>query len=165
MSSATLTKYKRQKYSLGSIVAIPLSDGRYAFSRVFKDCDFAIYDLVLDHIPDMSQVVQRPIAFFHAGTDQGIKKGLWPVIGEQPFANPEEAWGPPKATCYDRDENRWSMGGVPHINYKGKTWTATLEQVQGLEIMTVSPSIDGFVWVIEERLIKGQNEEYKVRTS
>ena len=164
MSSATSTKPKRQKYKLGSIVAIPLPDGRFAFGRVFRDFDFAIYRLVVDQIPDVSQVVHQPIAFFHSGTDDGIKKGLWPVIGELPFADPEEAWGPTKATCYRWSTNEWTMG-VPKISHKGETLTATLEQVQGLEIMKFSPNPEGFAWVIDERLVKGQHEEYKVRAS
>jgi hypothetical protein len=164
MNSATSTKPKRQKYNLGSIVAIPLPDGRYAFAKVFKNYGFAIYGLVLDHIPDASKVIHQPIVFFHSGTDDGIKKGLWPVIGEQPFADPEDAWAPPKATCYDWDENRWTMG-VPKISHKGQTLTATLEQVKGLDIFTFSPNPEGFAWVIDKRLIKGQNEEYKVRAS
>ena len=58
--STTASKPKRQKYNLGSIVAIPLPDEKYAFGKVYRD-QKAIYDLVLDHIPDVSVVLQKPI--------------------------------------------------------------------------------------------------------
>jgi hypothetical protein len=159
------TKPKRQKYNLGSIIAIPLPEGKFAFAKIYRDQDFAIFDLVLEHIPDATVVINTPILFFHAGTHDAIKKGLWPVIGEQPFAEQEEAWGPPKATCYRRATNEWTMGGIPRIDHKGQMWTATLEQVQGMEIMKVSPTVEGFVWTIVGRLINGNHEEYKVRAS
>jgi hypothetical protein len=162
--STTASKSKRQKYNLGSIVAIPLPEGQFAFGKVYRD-QMAIYDLVLDHIPEISKVLDKPILFFHDGTDDGIKKGLWPVIGEQPFVEPDDAWGPPKATCYNRAENRWTMFGLPRVNHKGEDWVATLEQVQGLEIMKISPTVESFVRSIVNRLIKGNHEEYKVRAS
>jgi len=162
--STTASKPKRQKYNLGSIVAIPLPEGQYAFGKVYKDRK-AIYDLVLDHIPEVSVVLDSSILFFHCGTDDGIKKGLWPVIGDQPFADPDDAWGPPKALFYDRAENRWPMGGVPYVDHKGKEWVTTIEHVQGLEYVSVDPTVDGFVRTIVNRLIKGNHEEYKVRAS
>lgn len=163
--STKQTKPKRQKYNLGSIIAIPLPEGKYAFAKVYRSANFAIYDLVIDYIPAVTDVLNKPIFFFHAGTDEAIKNGLWPVIGEQPFADPEDAWRPPKATCYRRATNEWTMGGIPRIDHKGQMWTATLEQVQGMEIMKVSPTVEGFVWTIVGRLIKGNHEEYKVRAS
>ena len=162
--STPVSKPKRQKYNLGSIVAIPLPEGKYAFGKVYRD-QKAIFDLVLDHIPEVSVVRQRSILFFHYGTDEGIKNGLWPVIGEEPFADLEDAWGPPKAMFYDRAENRWTMGGVPYVDHKGKEWVTTLEHVQGLEIMKVSPTVESFVRSIVNRLINGNHEEYKVRAS
>ena len=57
------------------------------------------------------------------------------------------------------------MGGIPRVNYKGQTLKATLEQVQGLEIMFVDPMVEGFIRTIVDRLVKGNHEEYKVRAS
>ena len=61
--STPVSKPKRQKYNLGSIVAIPLPEGKYAFGKVYTD-QMAIYDLVLDHIPEISKVLDKQILFF-----------------------------------------------------------------------------------------------------
>jgi len=102
--------------------------------------------------------------FYQASTDQAIKNGEWPVIGTENFTDPESAWGPPQATCYVRETNEWTMGGIPRIDYKSEMHTATLEQVQGLDIMSVCHRPELLVKIIVDRLINGNHEQYKVRS-
>lgn len=46
----------KRKYALGSIVAIPLPDGRFAYAKVFNDSNFGIYDVVSKEILPMDAV-------------------------------------------------------------------------------------------------------------
>lgn len=161
---------EKQKRNVGDIVAIPLSggffkmpelNGKYAFAKVFNDYDFGFYDLLLDHIPEITKILERSIVFYQAGTDEGIENGTWKIIGHQAFDNEEGAWAPPRITYYDWNENRWTMG-EPYIYHKGKERKATPEEVQGLGFSGMA-DIDGFVRVVYERLIKGENRFYYVR--
>ena len=143
-------------------MAIPLPQNRFAFAKVFKSADFGIYDLVSDKIEPLEAIVKRPFAFFQASTDKAVKSGEWLVIGAEPFSSEEEGWAPPRATCYVRETQEWTMGGIPRIHHKGKMQSASIEEVKGLDILSVCPTPQGTVHIIVDRLIRGNNDRYKV---
>lgn len=158
-----MTKSKKVKFLIGDVVAIPLPNGQFAYAKVFNDYGFGIYDFLSPKIESFEKVVQHPFSFFQAGTHEGIEKGLWPILGNDPFKSDEDAWTPPAATCYIKELNEWSMGGIPRINHKGQMRTATLEEVQGLDILSVCNRHEQFYRIIVDRLINGNHTDYQVQ--
>lgn len=156
---------KRVKYKAGALVAIPLPTGQFAYARAYKDAEFGVFGIVSDQLLSAEQLISKPIVFFHAANDDAITAGTWPVIGLWPFKSEDEAWAPAKATCYVRETNEWTMGGVPRIDHKGQMRVATLEEVQGMDILSVSHRPELFVQVILDRLVNGNHANYKVRSS
>jgi Immunity protein 26 len=154
----------KKKYTLGSIISIPLPDGRFAYAKAFKCSTFGVYDLVSNELLPMTDVIRNKFSFYKSSTDLAIKNGEWPVIGAEPFVDEDSAWPPPQATCYLRETNEWTMGGIPRVNERGQMRVATLDEVRGLDIMSVSHRPDLFVKAIVNRLINGNHDEYKVRS-
>ena len=154
----------KKKYAIGSVIAIPLPDGKFAFAKMHRGGDFGIYDVLSNKILDIKDIICNSILFFKSATDVAIKNGEWPVIGVDPFLTPESEWAPPQATCYIRETNEWTMGNIPRIEYKGEMRIATLDEVRGLDILSVSHRPELLVKVIIDRLINGNHENYKVRS-
>jgi hypothetical protein len=152
---------KRQKYKVGSVLAIPLPNGQYAYAKIFKDEEFAIYNFLTFRIVTVEHVISNQIAFFMAATDTAIKSGLWPVIGEEPFPDEESAWGPPKAFGYIPEEGI----GVenPKKYYKGQTIPATVEELKGLERSVFCQEPELLIEQIMSRLVEGKPSKYTVK--
>jgi hypothetical protein len=159
-----MAKASRQKYTLGSIIAVPLPDGGFAYIKVFKDHTFGVYDIVSKNLLHITDVIRNNFSFYQSSTDVAIKSGEWPVIGAESFANEESAWCPPQATCYVRETNEWTMGGIPRVDERGQMRVATLDEVRGLDIMSVCHRPELLVKIIVDRLINGNHDEYKVRS-
>lgn len=143
---------------------MPLPDGRYAYMKTFKDHSFGIYDLVSSERLPFAEVIPNRFSFYQSGTDAAIKNGEWVIIGIEPFADEDSAWIPPQATCYDRETNKWTMGGIPRVDEKGQMRIATLDEVRGLDIMTFCPRPELFGEIIIDRVVNGNHDEYKVRS-
>ena len=60
---------RSKKYHDGSVIAIPIPDGKFAFAKVFKDFEFGVYDFVAKEIKPLEDVTKHSIAFFQATTD------------------------------------------------------------------------------------------------
>jgi Immunity protein 26 len=154
---------KHPKIELGSIVAVPLPDGRFAYARAFADDTFGVLDVLSDRLLTEAELMGRSVAFYRAANlDNPVKSGQWPLVGRLPFAHKEDAYPPPVATCYVWDSNEWTMGGVPRIEHRGVSRPATLDEVRGLDYLSVSPPAH-FVAVIVDRLINGNHYKYQVR--
>jgi len=160
-----MARKSRKKYQVGSVIAIPLPDGRFGFAKAFNDFDWGVYDLVTEGMLGLESVTKHPFSFFQACTDSAVNDGSWPVIGQEPFSSVEDAWGPPKATMYVRDSNEWTMGGVPRVSYQGETMIATLDDVVGMDIASFCHRPDLLVKLIIDRVIKGNHDQYRVRSS
>ncbi len=156
---------KSKSHPVGTIVSIPLPDKKFAFGLFYNDPWIGIFECIQPTVPEIDDLLHRPIAFFNSINNQGLKVGGWKVIGEHRFATMDDGWPPPQATCYIVELNEWTMGGIPRINYKGQTLEATFEQVNGLDIAMANPRPEGLVRVIVDRLIDGNNDAYKVRSS
>ena len=159
--TATL-KQKKIKYLLGNVIAIPLKDNKYAFAKIFNDGDLGVYDLISETILPLQDILKHAICFYQYGTDSAIKNGDWPSLGIEPFESEDDALLPPMATCYDRDTDSWTMG-KPKIYHKEKSFFVSAKEVKGLDIFGVSISPESTVRVIEDRLIKGNHDYYKVK--
>jgi len=68
----------------GTIVAIPLTDGRFAFAKVFADSMLGVYDWVSPSVPPLVQVLGQAFAFHQATTLVAITRGDWPPWGLSP---------------------------------------------------------------------------------
>lgn len=147
---------------MGSIIAVPLSDGRFAYAKVYQDFNLAVYDFLSKEMVSIQKVLKHKIAFFQAATDLPIKSGEWPIIGEDPFPNEEASWGPPKAVVFP-------PGGTPlesadlKIYYKGALrGRAKPEEVKGLDFNTIAQRPELFIRILEDRLIRGNHAAYRV---
>lgn len=102
-----------KKNAVGNIVAIPLTNGKFAYAKILEDLDFSIFDFVSDQIVTGADVSSHPISFFQTCTDIAVKKGVWPVVGSEQFLTEEDRYAPPKATFYLRETNEWTMFKTP----------------------------------------------------
>jgi hypothetical protein len=159
-----MTKNRKNKYQLGSIVAIPLPDGRYSYARIFEDLMLGVYDHVTSILESTSVVTEKSISFFQGCTDKSIRSGEWPIIGEKPFDSTEESWAPPQATWYSRESNEWTTG-TPKVNHRAGTHDATLDQVVGMDVMSFCQKPDLLIKIIMDRVIDKNHEPYRVRAS
>lgn len=158
-----VAKSKRILARTGAVIAIPLPNGMYAYGKLFHDPYLGIYECLSPSIRPCDEVIKHPVSFFNAINNQAIRTGDWPIIGEEPFLSEEESWPPPQATMYSRETNRWTMGGIPRVSYRGETLSATIEDVQGLDIATANPRPEGVIRMIIDRLVNGNHDNYKVR--
>ena len=157
-----MTKKKaRHKYSVGSIIAVPLPGRRYAFAKVFKNMALGVYDLVSKKVEPVSEVTKHKISFYQSATDEPIRSGEWPIIGEEPFADDESAWAPPRAVG--------PIPGLPvdpyvlRIEHRGEYRKATLAQAAGLDISMLAHEPDLFIDVLMDRLVRGDHDKYRVK--
>jgi hypothetical protein len=76
-----MTKSKKVKHQLGDIVQIKLEDGSFSFARVLEEPLMAFYDFKSDSIPNLSEIVEKPIIFRIWVMNRAVKSGRWGVIG------------------------------------------------------------------------------------
>lgn len=153
-------KKSKTKPGLGDVVAVPLPVGGYAFMRVLKDSAFEVFKCHSPTVMSVDELAQVPVSHHQVGTDEAIRKGEWPIIGNLPVSSEAEAWGPPFATCYVAERNWWTMG-APRISHRGQERFADLSEVVGLEVLSVSNRPELIVDSIVRRMING--DESRVR--
>lgn len=149
-----MVKKKRYKCKVGSIIAIPLPDGMFAFAKVFNDLDFGVYSLISEKMEPIDKIVKHEIVFFQSATDSAVISGEWPIVGEEPFPDEESAWGPPKAAG--------TLPSSPMLYHKGEMKSARIEELVGLDIEKFCQRPELFVTVLVNRLIKGDHLKYRV---
>lgn len=135
----------------GMVVAIPLSDGRFAYAKLFRGGDFGVYDFLSSTPATLVEVTAKPFLYHQFGSDEPVRQGAWPVLGIEPFADNASSWGPPQA------------GGVYpgmdldpimlQILHRGELRRASVEEVQGLDIAWVCQTAGQFVDVLLQRLV------------
>jgi hypothetical protein len=152
---------KKPVFGVGSIVAIPLPDGRYAYAKAFKNVDWGVYDFISREMETVEKVTAHAFLFFQHCTIAPAKSGKWPVIGAQPFADEETSWGPPRTGGV--------LPGFPvdplllQIRHKGVGRRATLAEAAGLDIGTVCQSAEQFIEVLQDRLVRGKHDQYRIK--
>lgn len=153
---------KSQTYKLGSIIAIPLPASKFAYAKVYRNSDFGVYDLITKKLADVAEVTKHKFLFFQHSTDTPIKKGAWPVIGEEPFADEDQAWGPPR------------VGGIiPGLPFDPKMATirergesrppASPTEIDGMDSASVCQTADQFIEAIDDRLVRGDHTYHRVK--
>lgn len=157
-----MTKKKaRHTYTIGSIIAVPLPDRRYAFAKVFKNMALGVYGFLSTKVEPVSEVTTHKIGFYQSATDAPIRSGEWPIIGEEPFADDESAWAPPRAVG--------PVPGLPvdpkvlRIEHRGESRKATVFEAVGLDISMLAHEPDLFIDVLMDRLVRGEHDKYRVK--
>ncbi|EIW19430.1 MULTISPECIES: Imm26 family immunity protein [Pelosinus] len=119
-----MTRKTRKRIKLGDVYAIPLSDGKYGFGRIFKDASIAIYKHIGDSIENLPQ--KEEYQFIVGVYEDVLKSGNWLIVDNRPFADEEEAW-PPPACIIDKISGEYS------IYHKGEIKESTKDEYEGLE--------------------------------
>ena len=82
--------------TIGDIFAVPLKDGRYGYIRAYHDPFFSIFNLITDGIIEANQLYNVSIIEEAFILPDEIENKKWPLIGNWPFDNEDEAWPAPK---------------------------------------------------------------------
>ena len=135
-----------RKIRLGTVVAIPLTNGHHAYGRVHEDANLAIYSLVSPALVTLEQVSSSPVAFFTGAFDTAIRSGEWPILGVLPFPDNESAWAPPTYIQDIIDPTKY------RIYHRGEMRPATPDETAGLDIACVRKP-GQVVDLIEQRLL------------
>ena len=142
----------------GTIVAIPLTDGRFAFAKVFADSMLGVYDWVSPSVPPLAQVLGQAFAFHQATTLVAITRGDWPTLGVEPFACEDDAWPP------DTREKRANGPWVGPSCITGSRSAARPSMRSGVCTSSPSaPSPRSSCGLIEDILIHRLGEQHRVR--
>ena len=118
---------KRIRIKTGDIIAIPVSENKYAYGRVFKDSSIGILEVLSDGIDETIDFSTQEVVLVAGIFDTAIKSGEWPVIKNCPFNNQDEAWSPPRFIRDPINPNKY------RIYHKGEMQSATKEDAEGLD--------------------------------
>lgn len=116
---------KRIRRKVGDVVQISLPDGRYAYGRLYRDASVGVYRTITNE-PQNPPIGSRDF-MFHVGIyEDVIRSGEFPVVGRDPFDDPESEWPPPN---YIKDK----ISGEYSIYHKGEIREASESECKGLE--------------------------------
>jgi len=105
-------KRKKQKRSVGDIVSIQIGDNSYAYGWVLEEPLVAFFDYKCDVMsPDLSTVLNKPVAFRIWVMNHAITSGNWPILGNK--TPPPHLLSAP--VFYKQD----SLTGKYYITYDG----------------------------------------------
>jgi hypothetical protein len=79
---------------LGDVLAIPLSEGVYAFCRVLKDASVGVYRFLASS-PKNLPSPETGYLFVVGVYRDVLTSGGWPVVARRPFVDEDAAWPPP----------------------------------------------------------------------
>lgn len=117
---------KKQRITLGDIVAIPLPDGRFAFGREFES-GLGVYDHIGLSISDVPKGLRR-FLFIVGVARTDLSSGQWPKIG--------------KDTDLPKDAIGWNLGYIKdamngafsiYDHESGQSRAASEAECRGLE--------------------------------
>jgi len=115
---------KKIKPKLGDVFEFRLPNGKYAYGRKYEDIAYGFYKKLSD-IPNNPPIGERDFFFISGFQDGVIIDGLYPIVGNDPFDNEEEAWPSPTFSYNDLFKKYY-------IYYKGISSVATEEECKGL---------------------------------
>lgn len=99
----------------GAVIAIPLGDGRWTLSQVYRpgiDFFLLVFDEVRDELPDHPTITTRPILGSWTN-DAEVYLGNWKLLSPLPLA----------AGIFEEPEYAVLRGGEPFVeSFDGKTW-------------------------------------------
>ncbi len=73
---------KRQKRGVGDVLGVPLSENRMAFAIVLPIADiFFEFFPQRNRIPQIEEIIRKPILFQICVMDYAVTRGIWKIIG------------------------------------------------------------------------------------
>ena len=125
---------KRIRRRPGDIVKISLGDGRHSYAQVADEPLIVFFDGAFAEEPSPDRVMDLPVLFRIWVHNDAVKKGLWPVIGNQPVA-PENAAEP---YFYKQDPITGKLS-LYHSSFADTGWErpASATDCDGLECAAV----------------------------
>ncbi len=103
---------------------VPLSDGRFAYGRVYRDASIAFYRKASPG-PGHPPLGDRDFAFC-----VGVYRDVvlrWERVGRDPFTEDEDEGWPPPSAIQDVISGEW------RIYHRGEMRAATADEAEGLE--------------------------------
>jgi hypothetical protein len=94
---------------------------------VYRSATLGIYDLVTKELAKLEEVVNRPVVFWLLAVTKPIATGEWPILGNAPFKNQDEAWPPPQYSTDCMDESKY------RLHHKGEMRYVPEEMTRGLD--------------------------------
>lgn len=116
---------KRRRPTPGSVIEIPLLNGRFAYGRVYKDACVAIYRDTSD-MPGQPPLGSRDFRFTVGAYDDVFTGEHVRVVGQDAFDSDDEAWPPP---MFIRD----TISGRYEIYHRGQRTPASVAEAADLE--------------------------------
>lgn len=110
---------------MGDVFQISLPNGNYAYGRVFEDATVGVYNHITT-APNVPPIGLRDYMFLVGMYRHVLTRGECPIIGQDRFDVPEDAWPPPN---FIRDQ----INGGYSLYYKGEITPGTKGQCEGLE--------------------------------
>ena len=108
----------------GTVIQVPIPDGRYAYGRVYRDATVCFYTRKSDG-PGAPPVGERDFVFCVGVYDDALRN--WQPVGFDPFDDSDDdGWPPP---CSVRDP----ITGMVRLYHRGEIYEATDDQVAELE--------------------------------
>lgn len=98
---------KTIRRKVGDVIQIDLPSGRYAYGRLYRDATVGVYKETTD-MPGMPPIGSREFMFYVGIYDDVIKMGKTPIVGRDPFDDPDSEW-PPPACIKDKISGEYSV--------------------------------------------------------
>lgn len=115
---------KKKKLKLGDLYRIPITDGRFAYGRLFKEFTLAIYKDIFEDV--LILPTNENYMFFVGVYKDLLQDGEWEVVENRAFLTDDDAWGPPLCII-DKISGKYSM------YLKGQIVPSTKAECEGLE--------------------------------
>lgn len=89
----------KHRVKVGDIYAVPLDtiNQRYGYVQMYHDPDIAILGVTSSNlILSLDEIKKYPMVMDVFSLRTSIDKGRWPLVGNIPFENEDEAWPSPR---------------------------------------------------------------------
>jgi hypothetical protein len=125
---------KRIRRRPGDVLKISLGDGRHSYAQVGDEPLIVFFDGAFTDEPSPDVVIGLPVLFRIWVHNDAVKRGLWPVIGNQPLA-PENSAEP---YFYKQDAVTGALS-LYHSSFADTGWerAASATDCNGLECAAV----------------------------
>jgi hypothetical protein len=77
---------KRQRWSVGAIVKISLSNNHHSYGQLLEKGSIAVFNLMTDKEHDIDEITTKPILFTVCVYADIVPSGRWVKIGKAPVA-------------------------------------------------------------------------------
>src|SRR5438270_9429264 len=76
---------KSQRWSVGAIIKIPLSNNQHSYGQLLSKGTLAVFSLMTDKELDINEITNKPILFIVCVYADIVPSGRWVKIGNAPI--------------------------------------------------------------------------------